>query len=44
MWVHRRFKTRPEGEAPLYPTKKKHRQGADLPWYKKLLNTIKGQA
>ena len=43
MWVHRRFKTRPEGEEALYPTKKKHRQDADLPWYKKLLNTIKRQ-
>lgn len=43
MWVHRRFKTRPEGEAALYPTKKKHREGATLPWYKKLLNRIKGR-
>ena len=25
MWVHRRFKTRPPGEASVYPKKKKHR-------------------
>lgn len=23
-WLHRRFKTRPQGEAPLYPEKKRH--------------------
>jgi KDO2-lipid IV(A) lauroyltransferase len=25
-WVHRRFKTRPPGEAPIYPPKRRHRR------------------
>ena len=43
MWVHRRFKTRPEGEAPLYPIKKKHRKDVDQPWFKKLFNALKAR-
>jgi KDO2-lipid IV(A) lauroyltransferase len=25
-WVHRRFKTRPEGEPPIYPPKRRRRR------------------
>lgn len=41
MWVHRRFKTRPEGEAPLYPRKKKHRTNKELTLAQKVLGWVK---
>jgi KDO2-lipid IV(A) lauroyltransferase len=30
LWVHRRFKTRPEGEASFYPKKKKRRRSSEV--------------
>jgi KDO2-lipid IV(A) lauroyltransferase len=36
MWVHRRFKTRPEGEPPLYQKKKKHLRPDEQSWFQKL--------
>jgi len=30
MWVHRRFKTRPEGETAFYPKRKKRKRTRDL--------------
>lgn len=41
MWVHRRFKTRPEGEAPLYQKKKKHRSPEERSWFGRLIDKIK---
>lgn len=41
MWVHRRFKTRPEGEAPFYQKKKKHRAPAERSWFERLISAVK---